>query len=170
MRSLRLIEGPARGIIGTGALGGLWDLPTAPCGHSAERKLPRPLYHRPHLTAPVLPFPRLPVAGWDCLFGTQPSSVPEVASLPHCLFTTSGRAAIGLALEELGVGRGDRVLVPSYHCPTMVSPIAAFGAIPVFYPIDTQGLPIVAELERMELQSVKAMLAVHYFGIPRSLS
>ena len=103
------------------------------------------------------------------MFGTQPSSIPEVTSLPYCLFTTSGRAAIGLALEELEVGRGDRVLVPSYHCPTMVSPIAALGAVPVFYPIDAQGLPVVAELERMDLLGVKAMLAVHYFGIPRSL-
>lgn len=103
------------------------------------------------------------------MFGAQPSSIPELSSLPYCLFTTSGRAAIGLALEELRVGRGDRVLVPSYHCPTMVSPIAARGAVPVFFPIDSQGLPLVAELERMDLQNVKAMLAVHYFGIPRSL-
>lgn len=51
----------------------------------------------------------------------------------------------------------------------MVSPIAARGAVPVFFPIDSEGLPLVAELERMDLQSVKAMLAVHYFGIPRSL-
>ncbi len=122
------------------------------------------------MTAPVLPFPRLPVAGWDSLFGAQPSTVPEVISLPHCLFTTSGRAAIGLALAELGVGQGDSVLVPSYHCPTMVSPIVAAGAIPVFFPIDEQGLPVVSALERMDLQRVKAMLAAHYFGVPRALS
>ena len=102
--------------------------------------------------------------------GPQPSPVPEVTSLPHCLFTTSGRAAIGLALEELGIGAGDEVLVPSYHCPTMVSPIVAAGALPVFFPIDDEGLPVVSELERMDLQRARAMLAAHYFGIPRSLS
>ena len=75
-----------------------------------------------------------------------------------------------MAFEELGVGPGDKVLVPSYHCPTIVSPIVAAGAVPVFFPIDKEGLPVVSELERMDLQRVKAMLAVHYFGIPRSLS
>ena len=128
------------------------------------------LFSRPPLTAPVVPFPRLPVAGWDCFFKPQPSPVPEVTSLPHCLFTTSGRAAIGLALAELGIGDGDTVLVPSYHCPTMVSPIVAAGASPVFFPIDDRGLPIVDEIRQMNLGAVKAMLAAHYFGIPRSLS
>jgi hypothetical protein len=77
---------------------------------------------------------------------------------------------MGLALKELGVGPGDKVLVPSYHCPTMVSPIIAAGAIPAFFPIDDQGLPVVAAIEQMDLRCAKAMLAVHYFGIPRSLS
>ena len=101
--------------------------------------------------------------------GPEPSSVPDVTWLPHCLFTTSGRAAIGLALEELGVGPGDKVLVPSYHCPTMVSPIVAAGAVPEFFPIDDEGLPVVAALAQMDLRRAKAMLAVHYFGIPLSL-
>jgi dTDP-4-amino-4,6-dideoxygalactose transaminase len=96
--------------------------------------------------------------------------VPDVTTLPHCLFTTSGRAAIGLALDELGVGPGDRILVPSYHCPTMVSPIVAAGAAPEFFAIGADGLPIIESLERMELQRVKAMLAVHYFGVPHALS
>jgi perosamine synthetase len=93
-----------------------------------------------------------------------------VSSLPHRLFTTSGRAAIRLALSELRVSAGDRVLVPSYHCPTMVSPIVAAGATPIFFPIDDEGVPLVAEIDCIDLKRVKAMLAVHYFGIPRPLS
>lgn len=97
------------------------------------------------------------------------SSVPEVTSVRHCLFTSSGKAAIGLALAELGVGPGDRVLVPSYHCPTMVSPIVSAGALPIFFPITDDGLPAIQALEAMDLHSVKAMIVVHYFGIPRAL-
>jgi dTDP-4-amino-4,6-dideoxygalactose transaminase len=95
--------------------------------------------------------------------------VPDVTSLPHCLFTTSGRAAIGLALAELGIGAGDKVLVPSYHCPTMVSPIVAAAAGPEFFPIGEDGLPLLAAIERFDMKRIKAMLAVHYFGIPHSL-
>jgi dTDP-4-amino-4,6-dideoxygalactose transaminase len=51
----------------------------------------------------------------------------------------------------------------------MVSPIVAAGAEPVFFPIDDKGLPLIAQLERIDLRQVKAMLAAHYFGIPRSL-
>jgi dTDP-4-amino-4,6-dideoxygalactose transaminase len=93
--------------------------------------------------------------------------MPAISDLPHLLFTTSGRAAIGLAMEELGIGAGDQVLVPTYHCPTMVSPIVAVKAEPVFFSIDAEGLPALESIERLDLRHVKAMIAVHYFGIPR---
>lgn len=142
----------------------MWDTArscslAASCGASAS--------FRPHLTSPSLPLPRLPVADWDCFAGKAPVSVPEVTSLPHCLLTTSGTAAIALALEELGVGRGDVVLVPTYHCPTMISPIVALGAVPRFFAIDARGLPVTAGLKQPALQHVKAVIAVHYFGFPR---
>jgi dTDP-4-amino-4,6-dideoxygalactose transaminase len=121
------------------------------------------------LNPTILQVPKLPVADWDALIGRASSAVPAITDLPHVLLTTSGRAAIGLALEELGIGAGDQVLVPTYHCPTMVSPVVAAGARPVFYAIDAMGLPAIEALERLDLQRIKAMIAVHYFGIPRCL-
>ena len=113
--------------------------------------------------------PRLPVFGWQSLQGRQQAGVPCMLDLPGLHYSTSGRASILLALEALGVGRGDRVLLPTYHCPTMVAPAARLGAIPEFYPIDAHGSPDLAWLDRQKLQGVRVLLAAHYFGLPQPM-
>lgn len=98
------------------------------------------------------------------------ADLPSLLDLPHTLLTRTGRSSILLALRLLGTGHGDRVLVPTYHCPTMIAPVEAAGALPLFFPINSQGLPNVEYLERLDTDRVKAMLVAHYFGIPRSLA
>ena len=113
--------------------------------------------------------PRLPVLGWSAFGSTRESRFPCLLDRPRAAFTTSGRIAIALALRALGVSSGDRVLVPTYHCPTMIAPIAHFGATPVFFPIDAAGGPDLHYLRRLPLQGAKAMIAAHYFGFPRAM-
>jgi hypothetical protein len=96
-------------------------------------------------------------------------TLPSLLDLRHRLMTRSGRSAIVLALAELGVGRGDRVLVPTYHCPTMIAPVERLGAIPVFYPVTADGLPDIAYLQDHCREPCRAMLAAHFFGRPASL-
>ena len=115
------------------------------------------------------PIPRLPVFGWQALRGRRDAAVPCLLDLPGLHYTTSGRASILLALQALGVGQGDGVLVPTYHCPTMVAPAADLGAVPVFYPIDERGAPDLAWLSRQNLSHVRVMLAAHYFGLPQPM-
>jgi dTDP-4-amino-4,6-dideoxygalactose transaminase len=76
----------------------------------------------------------------------------------------SGRAAIALALRELGVESTHKVLVPTYHCPTMIAPVVQAGAHPFFYPLTASGAPDLAWLAKANLEGVHAMLAAHYFG------
>jgi dTDP-4-amino-4,6-dideoxygalactose transaminase len=52
----------------------------------------------------------------------------------------------------------------------MISPVAQAGAQPTFYPITASGEADLEWLERAALSGVRAMLATHYFGIPRALS
>lgn len=110
--------------------------------------------------------PRLPSLGWHALQSERSLSLPSVLDQPHRLLTTSGRAAIALALRSLGIGPGDRVLVPTYHCPTMIAPITACGAQPVFFPITGEGDANIGWLESADLRNVKAIIAAHYFGLP----
>jgi perosamine synthetase len=116
------------------------------------------------------PIPKTPVFGWAAMQGHGTPALPCVLSLPQLHFTTSGRASILLALEHLNVGQGDRVLLPTYHCPTMVAPVVLRGAQPVFYPIDEHGAPQLAWIQAQDLQGVRAMLAAHLFGLPQPMA
>lgn len=86
------------------------------------------------------------------------------------LLTSSGRAALALALEAAGVGPGDRVLIPSYHCPAVRGPIEWRGAQAVPYPITAQLDPDVQAIEQRLDARTKAVLAIHYFGFPARLA
>jgi perosamine synthetase len=127
---------------------------------------------KPKLPAeePPLQLPRLPIFGWDVFRGRKHSSLPCVLDHKNLVFTGSGRAAIALALTTIGIGRGDAVLVPTFHCPTMVSPIIANGAEPIFFPIDDHGTPRLDIVSGMKLDNVRAMLVAHYFGIPQPMA
>lgn len=74
-----------------------------------------------------------------------------------------------MAIEILGLKPGEKVLVPTYHCPTMISPVTALNALPVFYPIDVNGMAQMEWLRRQPLAGVRAIFAVHYFGLPQSM-
>ena len=118
----------------------------------------------------TFPVPRLPVLDWNILSGARSSVIPCLLTLPGARFTNSGRASILLALEMLGVGLADKVLVPTYHCPTMIAPIVALGAQPVFYPIDGDGAPKLDWIIRQQFQGVRAILVAHFFGLPQPLA
>ncbi|MCS6944101.1 MAG: DegT/DnrJ/EryC1/StrS family aminotransferase [Sutterellaceae bacterium] len=114
--------------------------------------------------------PRLPVLGWRSLRLRRSQSYPaSVLARGQPVFVSSGRAAIYHALRSLAVGPGDRILVPTYHCPTMVAPIARLGAEPLFYAIDRTAGADLGWLNEIDLRGVKAMIAVHFFGIPQAL-
>ncbi len=113
--------------------------------------------------------PRLPVMGWQTFRGARDAALPSLLDHARQQLTTSGRAAILLALECIGVGPDDVVLVPTYHCPTMVAPVLTLGAQAVFYPIDDTGAPRLDWLAQHAPQQAKAMLVTHYFGLPQPM-
>lgn len=116
------------------------------------------------------PLPRLPVLGWSAFSGERAAPLPGIMDARYRRFTTSGRAAIAVALRFLGIRPGDKVLVPTYHCPTMIAPVARSGAQPVFYPVTATGSVDLNWLRRRAPSGVRALLATHYFGIPQPMS
>lgn len=115
------------------------------------------------------PIPRLPVLDWGSFTGPKKSLTPCLLTHPSAQFTVSGRASILLALEMLKVEQGDKVLVPTYHCPTMIAPIEALGAQAVFYPVDSQGAPDLQWIQQHHSSDVRAILVAHFFGLPQPL-
>jgi selenocysteine lyase/cysteine desulfurase len=117
-----------------------------------------------------LALPKLPVPGWSILSGPRSTEAHCVADLPQVFLTGSGRAAISLALRCIGIQAGDRVLVPTYHCPSMIAPVVASGAAPLFFPIGEHGEPRLCALRGQDLRGVRAMIAAHYFGVPQPMA
>ena len=126
---------------------------------------------------PKFPEPRIPknpVLGWASfaradtdIYDTD--TLPSFLSLPNMKFVTSARVAIALALKRLGVGPGDSVLVPAYHCLSMVEPVVFSGATPRFFPLTAKLEVPIATLAGLDLSNVRAMLVTHYFGFPQRM-
>jgi dTDP-4-amino-4,6-dideoxygalactose transaminase len=119
---------------------------------------------------PNQPLPKGPVLGWRSLAGARAPALPSVDDLPHRVSTTSGRAALYQALRALKLHSGDTVLVPTYHCPTMVAPVICAGGVPEFVAIGTDGLPRLDLLAPHQVQRARALIVAHYFGLVRDLS
>ena len=83
---------------------------------------------------------------------------------------TSGRIAIALALREMGVGKGDSVLVPAYHSMSMIPPVLACGARAVFYKVGIDTAVDMDDLAARLDPSVKALMVTSYFGFPQPLA
>lgn len=116
-----------------------------------------------------LDLPRLPVLGFGAFRAEVPGRAGTVEDGRSTLLTTSARAAFLHALRAFGIGPGDRVLVPTYHCPTMISPVVRIGATPVYYPLASNGMPSFPALEATDTTGIRAMLAAHFFGLPLPL-
>jgi len=79
----------------------------------------------------------------------------------------SGTAAIHMALYELGIGKGDEVIVPALTFVATVNPIAYVGATPVFVDVDPETWNIDPEdIERKVTERTKAIIPVHLYGNP----
>ena len=114
--------------------------------------------------------PRGPVFGWACFARSSNPHQRGVEQLPEKTLTTSGRAAIFHALRQLHLSPDSVVLVPTYHCPTMIAPVLLAGGRPVYFGITTDGLPDLTTITHTVAQQARVMLVPHYFGIPKSLA
>ncbi|QXP58133.1 aminotransferase class I/II-fold pyridoxal phosphate-dependent enzyme [Cellulophaga sp. HaHa_2_95] len=100
-----------------------------------------------------------------------------IGNYTHIAVLTSGTGAIHLALEILGVGKGDEVLCQSLTFSASANPIKYLGANPVFVDSerDTWNLcPVLLEEainDRIQKgKKPKAIVAVHLYGMPYKIN
>ena len=85
----------------------------------------------------------------------------------HVVCTNTGTTALHLALDALGIGNGDEVIVPSFTYVATVQAITATGATPVFCDIHADDLNIDADdIKQKITRKTKAIITVHYRGFP----
>lgn len=85
----------------------------------------------------------------------------------HYLFWA--RNAIYHGLRALKIASGENVLVPSFHCTSVVEPILKYGAAVKFYDIERTLQPNLAHVEAQIDAKTRAILVIHYFGFPQDI-
>lgn len=90
----------------------------------------------------------------------------ERHGVPTALATTSCTTALHLALEALGVGPGDEVIVPAFSWVATANVVVHCGATPVFVDVlpDTYNIDARAVVEAFT-QRTRAIIPVHLFGL-----
>jgi perosamine synthetase len=79
----------------------------------------------------------------------------------------NGTVAIHLALEALGIGKGDEVIVPTLTYIASVNTILQTGARPVYVDSLESTLQMnPAEIRKKITSRTKAVMAVHLYGLP----
>ena len=109
------------------------------------------------------------------IFGPEVEAFEREAAaalgVPHAIGVANGTDALVLALEAMGVGRGDEVICPAFTFYATAEAIARVGATPVFADIDPATLNLEpADLEGRITERTKAIVPVHLFGRPAPLA
>jgi dTDP-4-amino-4,6-dideoxygalactose transaminase len=114
--------------------------------------------------------PTSPVLSFNSFSGDKHQHVHSVPDAGRAEFVTSGTIAIALALQQMKIGKNDKVLLPAYHCIAMVEPVVWANATPVFYKINADTSVDLDDIRALLDSSTKLLLITHYFGFHQDLS
>jgi perosamine synthetase len=95
----------------------------------------------------------------------------QYIGVKHAMAVSSGTAALCIALQAMGIGRGDEVIVPPFSFFATISSVLFLGAIPVFADIDLENLCLSPKSTVTKITSkTKAIIPVHVFGAPAKMN
>jgi 8-amino-3,8-dideoxy-alpha-D-manno-octulosonate transaminase len=86
--------------------------------------------------------------------------------IPYVLGVSSGTAALMVALKALGIGYGDKVIVPAVTFLATATAVICSNAVPVFADVDESLNLDPNALEAVMDEDVKALIAVPIVGVP----
>lgn len=85
----------------------------------------------------------------------------------YAVATSSGTAALFLALKSLGVGSGDEVIVPTFTMVSTAFAVSYCGATPVFVDCEPKtGNIDIGQIEAAVTARTRAIIPVHIYGNP----
>jgi dTDP-4-amino-4,6-dideoxygalactose transaminase len=94
----------------------------------------------------------------------------EFSGVNHTIGCANGTDALEIALEGLGIGRGDEVLVPAYSWVSTASSVVRVGAQPIFVDVHADYYTIDTDLiEQSITEKTKAIIPVHFYGLPANM-
>lgn len=92
----------------------------------------------------------------------------EAHDVEHAVAVGNGTVALEIALRSLGIGNGNRVIVPANTFIASAEAVSNVGATPVLVDCDntTWNISVPAAAEALEAQPIDAVIAVHLYGQP----
>lgn len=85
----------------------------------------------------------------------------------HGIAVTNGTAAIDAAVDALGIGPGDEVIMPTFTIISCITQIVRCGATPVLVDSDPVTWNMdVSQIEARITRRTKAIMVVHIYGLP----
>ncbi len=87
----------------------------------------------------------------------------------YALAVTSGTAALQTAVNALGIGPGDEVILPAWTWHSCYAAIVLAGALPVFAEIDESFDIDPSDIEHRITPQTKLIMAVHLQGCPADM-
>ncbi len=108
---------------------------------------------------------------WISSQGKYVSKFEKLFSEFHNSYTalavSNGTVALHLALETLGIGKGDEVIVPNLTFAASINAVIYTGAKPVLVDVEERTLNIdVTKIEALITEKTKAIMPVHLYGQP----
>lgn len=80
---------------------------------------------------------------------------------------SNGTAALEVAMQAIGVGEGDEIIMPAFTIISCAMAVTKLGAVPVLIDSDIHTWNMnVSEIERKITSRTKAILVVHLYGLP----
>ena len=91
-------------------------------------------------------------------------------NMPHALAVSNGTVALSLALEALGIGKDDEVIVPDLTFAASINAIIHSGATPVLVDVNLETWTLdVRQFEKAISPKTKAVMPVHLYGHPSEM-
>lgn len=117
-------------------------------------------------TYPRATVPMLPVLSWSAMRMFRQPATSRFLQADAC-FLRSGRIALAHVFAALDIGPNDQILLPAYHCGSMVEPAMWRDADLDFYAVDAALNLDLADIRRRLTPRTRAIVATHYFGFPQ---
>ena len=89
----------------------------------------------------------------------------------HAIAVSNGTAALDAAIEALGIGAGDEVIMPTFTIISCVGQIVRSGAKPVLVDSDPLTWNMdVSQIEAKITKRTKVIMVVHIYGLPVNMA
>lgn len=96
--------------------------------------------------------------------------IATISKRNYGVAVSSGTAALDVAIEALGISKGDEVIMPSFTIISCINQIVRVGAKPILIDSDPKTWNMdINQIEDKITSSTKAIMVVHIYGLPVDL-